>query len=154
MSRVINAGCRFNQWLSGMMDYLCHHGRGMEWGIVYVKLSMAYTLILPGQTLNLKAYANVKSFGFTDEIVAVALIVLAVNHMIALIRNGGWKRSPIWRGVCCFLGALIFGAMWYLTQTSPMTTPTLSPSLLAGYVLLELLGCRRAGDDHRCLMQQ
>lgn len=151
MNRVHIAIADFHRLFNGLLDYMCEHGRGAEWVTVFVKFYTAYILILPGETLNLRTYATMKSVGGADWLVAVILIALALNHAAALLRNGSWKRSPVWRGVCCFLGALIFGSMWFLTQASPMQTPVLSPAFLAGYVLLEIIGCRRAGDDHKCL---
>lgn len=146
---ILSAHYRFN----AALDYFANHGRDQEWVCVFVKLYLAYILILPGDTFALKTYTNIKAVGFVDWSVAIILILAAMNHMVALIRNGSWKRSPVWRGYCCFAGMVIFGVMWFLTQTSPMVTPTMSPAFLAGMVLLEMFGCRRAGVDRRCLMQ-
>lgn len=136
------------------LDYFTNHGRGQEWVTCFIKLHLAYILIQPGETLSLKTYANIKDVGFLDWSVAVILVLASANHMFALFRNGSWKRSPLWRGMCCFAGMVIFGVMWFLTQTSPMVTPTMSPAFLFGLVLFELIACRRAGVDYRCLKQR
>src|ERR1041384_1365433 len=97
----LSAHYRFN----GALDYFANHGRDQEWVCVFVKLYLAYILILPGETLSLKTYTNIKAVGLFDWSVSVILILAAVNHMVALIRNGSWKRSPVWRGYCCFTAA-------------------------------------------------
>lgn len=135
------------------LDYFTNHGRGQEWVTSFIKLHLAYILIQPGETLSLKTYVNIREIGFLDWSMAVVLTIAALNHMYALRRNGSWKRSPVWRGCCCFAGMVIFGIMWFLTQTSPMSTPTMSPAFLLGLVILELFACRRAGVDYRCLKQ-
>lgn len=145
---------RGQEWFNDALDLIVHHGRGPEWVTASMKLYMAFQLLAPGDTLRLKTYQNVQLMGLDDEKVAGFLIVFGLVHMAALYVNGKIQRSPTWRGVCCLVGMLVFGFLWYVTKTSPMQTQGLLPALFGPLVFLELIGCRIAGDDRRCLMQQ
>lgn len=151
---MIRAFRKFQGWTNTFLDFVNLHGRNAEWATVIAKLGMAYSLALPGETLNLKTYENVKALGMTDSKMVFILTVVAVIHAAALMYNGAVKRTPTWRGACCFAGMLIFAAMGYMTWTSNMVTTGMLPMLFFSLTFLELTGCRRAGDDRRCLMQQ
>lgn len=141
-------------WFNDALDFIVHHGRNSEWATVMIKVYMAYALALPGETLNLKTYENVRAIGLSDSKMVMVLTILAVVHAAALAYNGSVKRTPVWRGGCCFAGLIIFGMMGYLTWSSSMTTPGMLPGLFIGLAFLSLTGCRRAGDDYRCLTQR
>lgn len=145
---------RLQGWFSDLLDFIIHDGRNAEWATVLIKFGMAYALARPGETLDLQSYALAGALGISDAPMAVTLVSFAVFHMTALIVNGSFQRSPIWRGICCFAGMLIFGFFAYVTWASNLEAPGMLPFMLSGLVFLELTGCRRAGDDRRCLLMQ
>lgn len=140
-------------WFSDGLDFIIHDGRNAEWATVVIKLGMASSLARPGETLDYSVYTLAKTFGVGDALMAALLVFFAVFHGTALVVNGSFKRSPVWRGICCFAGMLIFGFFAYVTWAANMQAPGLLPHMFFGLVFLELTGCRRAGDDRRCLMQ-
>lgn len=144
----------FREAFDDGLDFLIHDGRNGEWTTVIAKVGVAWALAQPGETFNLKSYEVARELGVTDSLMVWILMGVAVIHGMALIVNGSVRRTPTWRGICCFAGMLIFGFMFYVTWASSMVTVGIMPYLMLSLVFLELTGCRLAGDDRRCLMQQ
>lgn len=147
------ARIKVNNKVGSFLDVMSRDGREIEWLTASIKIAMAFQLWRPMETLNLKAYAHLRDMGFGDGFFGGILFGFGLLHIIALGVNGFFWRTPLWRGICCCAGMVIFGVLSYLTWTGPMVTPGLLTVVFGVLVPFELLGCRRAGADYKCLIQ-
>ena len=88
--------------------------RGLEWMFAFGMLFAAFTLALPGDSLDRTALKPLSNFGLTETTLAVLFAWVGTLRGVALFANGA---LPYWGPMMRMIGSLVGVAMWF-TLTS------------------------------------
>lgn len=139
--------------LHRFFDTLDHEGRAWEWVAALALLGMAFVMALPGDTLGYGIYSFLGAVGIGEP--ALTLIFGSVGglHVIALIVNGVFRRTPEWRGAGSIVGFTIFGTLFILSlwevlsPVGAMRSPGFINVFFALMALCDFKGIIRSGKD-------
>lgn len=81
--------------------------RVLEWGLGFVTVTIALTLFNEYPTLNQPALIELTRIA-SEEVWAVALLVVGMARLGALWINGAWRRSPWIRFVTSLFSAVVW----------------------------------------------
>ena len=130
-------------------DRLVVQDRSLEWLCSCLMLAWAVTLVLPGDTLALPAFAGFRTLGVAFWTGAFGIV--GGGRMAALIINGRWPRSARVRQIGAFLGAFFWVQIAILIYGAHRVGAPWGPNIPICAVLaaFELLSLRRAAFDGR-----
>ena len=136
---------------------IVEQGRATEWLTSCVLLIFALTLAMPGETFNRVGFTGFREFGITEEMLCLALGIIAGGRLTALYINGRWHRSPVLRLIGAMFGAVVFSMLafsfaWPVLRTMGTETPVALGTGTGTYLVLasfEILAAYRSSADHQ-----
>lgn len=90
--------------------------RAEEWISALIMVFIGIGVPVIGHALHLTTVGAFREFAkFNLGYSTTSFIFLAVGavHMVALRRNGGWKRGPLIRALCALMGVLLWSTLLF-----------------------------------------
>ena len=115
-----------------------HADRSMEWFSASAMLVWCLVLSQPGDTLTLSpSFSEFVRSGFTETRLAAVFGIIGGSRIVALIINGRWPRSPLFRISGAILGCVIWGQIAWLQYLGSTASGAISTGV-GVYALLAL----------------
>jgi hypothetical protein len=124
--------------------------RIFEWVAALMLFGIAFTLALPGDTLEKGQFKYLIEVGFNEAALAVFMSCVASVRLVSLYLNGRW---PVYgarcRSIGAMFGAIVWSQMWFviLLHSMAVGVPSLGVPIYGFLALGEMLSCYRATYD-------
>lgn len=142
--KPLRALCR---GIAGFFAVMDREGRGIEYHMSKVLLFMGLILMLPRNTLNLRTYQEIASYGLSEIVFAVSLVACAAMRFGALYVNGFHFRTPRIRAITSFISCMLFGMLsynvWFDYWTGAADRPGFLLAIFPAFVLAEFRAASR-----------
>lgn len=136
-----------------ILELVDKHGRAAEWITSMMIFVFGLTLLAPGSTMDTSvSYRAFIIVGLNDISLGLLALFIATNRLVALYRNGMWKRSPIIRGIGAVAGlgfwvGISFAFCWPYVAGISEAPSTATVYIVAAFA--EILAAYRSGIDVR-----
>lgn len=91
-----------------------HNDRDLEWFCSLAFVVMGFTLMIPGDTLNLPQFASFRVFGLGESFYTGSFITIGVFRSVVLAINGKSPKTPAFRLFGACLGAAVWGQLCWM----------------------------------------
>lgn len=129
-----------------------HADRSMEWFSAASMLVWCLVLSQPGDSLAASpSFSEFVRSGFSETRLAAVFGVVGGARLVALLINGRWPRSPLFRMTGAMIGCVIWGQIAWLQYLGSTASGAISTGV-GIYALLALADCAnvyRAAFDVR-----
>lgn len=129
-----------------------HADRSMEWFSASAMLVWCLVLAQPGDTLTLSpSFSEFVRSGLTETRLAAIFGLVGGARIVALIINGRWPRSPLFRMSGAMLGCMIWAQIAWLQYLGSAASGAISTGVgvYALLALADLANIYRAAFDVR-----
>lgn len=123
--------------------------RSVEYMLAWMSLAWSARVLWPGDIMVGPTYVPLITVA-PEYVWGVFGLIFGAARIVGLIANGGWKRSPLVRLVCAFIGFQFWLVLFALYSTAVFSGAPDFPfrTVLLVPMFFEVYSCYRCGQDH------
>jgi hypothetical protein len=99
-----------------------HPGRKIEYLLACVLVALGMTSLTHPDMFKASPYFEPFLNLWPQSIWTAFFLGVGVLRLVALLRNGGWKRSPLVRSICAFLGCFVWIQLSFAAANNPVVS--------------------------------
>lgn len=129
--------------------------RSVEYLLAWVMIAWSGRVLWPGDIMVGLTYQHLLAIAPEPAWGVFGLIVGGLR-IVALIRNGGWKQSPMARFLCALLGLNFWLVLTALYSAAIVSGAPDFPFRAAFpvFMFFEAYSCYRCGQDHAAMLEK
>lgn len=129
--------------------------RSVEYLLAWVMIAWSGRVLWPGDIMVGLTYQHLLAIAPEPAWGVFGLIVGGLR-IVALIRNGGWKQSPMARFLCALLGLNFWLVLTALYSAAIVSGAQDFPFRAAFpvFMFFEAYSCYRCGQDHAAMLEK